>query len=79
MCIPSNFCPPPPPTTIDGYNMKVGIPANENYAYLKVTVSHIKICNRKMNTVKRTLTKFATRTAEENFREGIRERFLKMN
>jgi hypothetical protein len=32
-----------------------------------------------MNTVKGTLTRFATRVAGENFMEGIRERFLKMN
>jgi len=57
----------------------VGIPANENYACLKVTVSHIKISNRKMNTVKGTLTIFSTRIARENFREGIREHFLKIN
>jgi len=57
----------------------VGIPANENYACLKVTVSHINISNRKMNTVKGTLTIFSTRIARENFREGIREHFLKIN
>jgi hypothetical protein len=33
----------------------------------------------KMNTVKCTLTRFAARVAGENFREGIRERVLKIN
>jgi len=71
--IPSNFF-SPPTTTIDGYILKVGNSCELKLCLFKSDCfSYFKTCNKKMNTVKGTLRRFATIVAGENFREGIRE------
>jgi hypothetical protein len=70
---------------MDGYILRVGNSCERKlaYAYLKVGVSHINACSRKMNTDKGTLVaaemRFATSVEEENLREGMRYFVLKMN